>query len=870
MPSKRKRAAKGVQKKSSHKEASFSGFPVLSLLRRIPFITSLLTFAVFLCLGTFLLERWMVGLSWVAFSVCLLMAWRVRLEPDPPFKPLYILAWIGGVGLTLYGFLAIPAMTSQLPWVPSFHALQPWPSSMAGLCLVGLAYGGFRERSGKISELSAWVTGAWLILILGVAAWMRLKNCWDPWPGYGFDSAVSMIVSHTALDFADERFLIFPYSAQPPFYEYLIALGFWFFPHVSSIAMQKIIWALIDLAAVGFHYLLGRELGGRRTGLLLAAAIVLSKPMLVLCMSTMNPVTVPLTMGVFMYFTVRYFRTPDLKNAILWGAAVAFGAYTIAYLRPFLWGCPVAVMAFTLWRYRSCRDRWYWIAGLGVTLLWTYLFFFLNDFIPKSLKVDPWVIKATLVLFALVVYKVKREAGRSTPHQALFTTLSGVFVAGLLLYPIVTHPLFSGYPASYSIFNSEHPEYQKITPHLLLERFKFVFDALFTDSPDDGSFNFAGEAFFSLTSIPWVLVGLAWWFVRPGWKGTFVLFCFGLAAVPHYMSQHSHGGRLGGMMTPLLLLGAIGVDLFWRELESLKGARLWSLLFLLLLGAYSWWAVGTLNYRFDVIWPQQTNSKVAIFKEVRLDAPSHRLYLWDDDAWMSFFTMSAMVDEGYDVYVIDPKGAEVPVVAGKKPQDVVVYLNGANEKILKKMMKNFPSAKRKDVFLPSQSSKDLPLLVKLYIDGNDLRWGQPFGKLFFQRVKVDENSWRCRSYKFRNGLSRAVIRREDWLTGALGPLPNPAPVETVQADGVIHVPQDGKYDFSVAGGNFAVMTVDGERVLNYRPRFGKPSKGEAGTIRLKAGEHRVVLWTYLQMGLNLPEIKVRFPGGTEDHLLGTF
>jgi hypothetical protein len=95
-------------------------------------------------------------------------------------------------------------------------------------------------------------------------------------------------------------------------------------------------------------------------------------------------------------------------------------------------------------------------------------------------------------------------------------------------------------------------------------------------------------------------------------------------------------------------------------------------------------------------------------------------------------------------------------------------------------------------------------------------------------------------------------------------------VETVRADGSIRVPADGKYVFSVAGGNFAVMDVDGKRVLDYRPSFRVASTGQEKKISLKAGEHRVVLWTYLQVGLGLPPVKVRFPGETTERPLGSF
>lgn len=833
-------------------------------------------YVLFLLLGYFLLSERKVILGFAGLFLSVLAAWRVQSLKKPFLPGLLAFGWVAGILFVLYGFLAIPAMRIYLPWAPT-HLVPTLPMASMGFVLL---IGGFAwlRADEKDPGPGSWVSRFWLAVILGVAAWMRLKDFHNPVPQYWFDTCLANIQARNTADFPDERFLIFPYSAQPPFYEYVITLGYWIFPGISSIVLQKFVWALFDLVSIWIHYLLGKEAGGRRTGLILAAAMAFSKPMLTLCVSGMNPVTVSLTLGVMMLFTLRYFNRPDLKHSLQWGAAVGFGAYTIAYVRPFLWWLPVAVLAATLWRHRKTRQRLFWGLGAGVLALWTYLYFQVNDFLPaflakNALISNRWTLLAVAVGFALLYRKEKQAAVKSPEARSLVTTLAGLVCAAFLIYPMASNTLFSGWAMSNSVFNIHHPNYNPGGVNFLymLKQFWGVFEAMFIYLNERQDMSLQNEAFFSLSCVPLAFVAAAWFLVKRRWKETFILLSVGIGMIPHTFSLLSHSGRMMSLVTPLFLLGAMGLDGFIRGLRGLKGGKVLAFLAVLGLLGYAVWNVHAMTYRFDKILPKHPSNEYVIFQEIRKDFPRYRIYLWENGGWCNTYPMSALVDEGEEVFNFNPdKGNEVPVLPGKAPPDVAIYFQGNDEKILAGLHKAFPRARFEETFAPNQSTSwKHGLLGRVYIEGKDLEKGRPFGKPFLTPKPVPEGAWRYLSYLYKNGLGYGIIRREDWVSGALGTLPLSLPLESVVVEGNLHIPMDGKYQFSVKGANFAVLDLNGKRVLDFRPSQEKP-ENFSKKVSLKAGDYRVHLRTFLQMGLNMPPITVQFPGEIQERPLGSF
>ncbi len=826
-------------------------------------------FGVFLALGYFFLDRDLSWLGAACLVLCLVTAWKINRSSQSSFQFFYFFAWISGLVIFLNSFVELPSMTRYLPWALPFHPISPWPAAMVGLMLVLLGFAGFKDNVAKYEDLNPWAARFCLGVLLAVTAWVRLRNTQGPWLGYDFDSASLMMDARNVCDFPYYRQLFFYDNASPPFDIYYAAGWCALFPKVSSIVLQKYLMTSLELITFWVHYLLGKELGGRRVGLFLVLALATSKPLLVSCISGCNS-SILLAVGFILLFTFRFLKNPDLKHALQWGVMVGFGGYFYTTVRTYLWLAPVILLAVALWHNRKAKEPWPWVLGTAVITFLTYLFFFINGFLPRVLAPNRFVLWSLLAVLAWFFYKATKTSKMSSGVKELLTVVIGVCVMCLVFYPIGSNPVFSSYASQFSIFNKDNPAYPQggMSVSFLLYRAQWVFGALFSGVPDNPKFSFPGEAFFNLASMPWIVMGLAWWLGRPSWKGAFLVLGIGVGALPYLLSFDGSTGRLRGLITPLFLLGAIGFDVFWRRIRTFPGGRFWPLLGLAVLLLYGKWAVEILNYRDDVLWAQQPSRDEFVFEQIRKDTPKYRIYLWADGL-CNDQTISVLVDEGEVVYGINTPGALVPQQEGAKLPDVVVYMDGTNSDNLKRMEKAFPQARVEEVHCPGVPG--YPLLVKLYIEGKDLKGGEPFGnKPYFSIVDIPEGAWCCRTYKFNVGLGHGVIRREDWLTGPLGPLPDAHPLETVSVEGTMSIPKDGKCRFSVGAGNCVVMEVDGRRVFDYRPSSAAPSEGKTQMVELKTGVHRVLLRSCLQIGIALPEVKVRFPGETTDRPLGSF
>jgi hypothetical protein len=255
---------------------------------------------------------------------------------------------LGGVLSLLNGLSSLDTMTHWLPKPFPFHADSALPYAAGGFFLLLFAFRWIREEPIG-PEHPRWTLGI-LGLILAAGAFLRIypPNGIDPL--WSEDYAIMLNEGRTAADISEARPLIFEYCSHQPLMPYLLALGYALIPKISALLLMKIVWALVDGAAIWVHYLLGREVAGRRVGLILAAAFAFSKPGIANCVCHQQIVTTPLALGLSLLFTLRFLRKPDKTHALYWAVAVAFGAYCYTGIHPYLWFSPVAAMVYLLLR----------------------------------------------------------------------------------------------------------------------------------------------------------------------------------------------------------------------------------------------------------------------------------------------------------------------------------------------------------------------------------------------------------------------------------------------------------------------------------------------------------------------------------------
>jgi hypothetical protein len=277
-----------------------------------------------------------------------------------------------------------------------------------------------------------------------------------------------------------------------------------------------------------------------------------------------------------------------------------------------------------------------------------------------------------------------------------------------------------------------------------------------------------------------------------------------------------------------------------------------------------------MHHRWYTVLPLNPSNEVVIHGALRQEPAGRRIYLFDEGMWCSTFALGPML-EGREVYRLDEKGADVPAGPDQEAPEAVVYLSGQREEVIARLAREFPHGRLEDTFAPNQpKGYHRGLLVRYIIPPKDLRRAPTSGpRRLLNLREVPPGAWRVLQYHHRYGLGLGVLRGESWVEDPLGPLPLAHPMLPSAAWGEITTPRDGEYRFSVETGNFAVLWVDGRRVLDLRPKYPERPT-QVRSVRLTAGTHRVEFRTFFQMGLAFPPVKVRFPGETEERPLGSF
>jgi hypothetical protein len=747
-------------------------------------------------------------------------------------------------------------------WLPSLPAPTPPPALALPLVVVGFILLGeaFRRPLETLPvPFGSWPARLLLGLILIAGLLLRLLPLDEPNPFWNDDSAFGVVEPRTALDFPDARPLIFDYGSSQPFLPYLVALAYVFFPDAAPLHVQKAIWGLLDALAIGVAYLLGKELGGRRTGLVLAAAIALSKPVIANCVSASVPVTTPLALGLALLFTFRFLREPDAKHALQWGVATAFGAYCYHATRPLLWFMPLAVIAW----------RWAWppVPGaprrasfaIGVAAVWTY-----GAMRVGILPALPGVGHPASLAAASLLAAVLLITGLRSRKDGQRPLTLGLLAAGLLMAPMLLHPLFSGHQQVASVFNPANEFYPKegLTPSFWRGHLGRSLGAFFGSFADREELGLPNEALWSLHSSPLVLAGLAWAIVRRERRVTFLLACAFVGFLPHFFSFGSHTGRLMGAVVSLLVMGAVSWGVLWSAAAG-RGriARLAAGFLLLLWGA---WAFQAMTYRFQVAPYRNVTTVLRVLRTLREDLPRRRIYLAESEYVPSWALNPLLGDRG-DILRFDRKTNEVPRHAGGPAPDVMVLLHGSDNAMRDRLVREFPKGRLQEVRGEGLAPGDMPFFYRFYLDGKDVP-REP-GRLF-RAVDVPEGAWTRRYYAHRFGLGHGLVERAEWVADPLAPTPRARPNQAIVIRGTLRIAGAGRYRFGTRGWNFAVLDVGGRRALDHRPTdrgYGR----DRGSLHLEAGDYPVVLRSVFRAGLTLPPVTMQGPDDAEPRPLGS-
>jgi len=718
-----------------------------------------------------------------------------------------------------------------------------------------------------------------LATILGVGLLLRLYHFHEPYTLYWDDTAISMTDARNASEISNYYF-IFPFSNRQPFYQYLAILGCGLFPAASNIVLQRVLWAGLDLVTLWLTYLLGKETGGRRLGLLMALFGAVSKPLLVDCLTGHPSISAPLGIALCLLTTFRFVHRSSVSRAVSWGLSIGFLAYCYQTSWTYLGLVPLLMGAWIQWiRKKGLGGRWD-NKNLGMTALmgcgWIVWFLSYMGYLPSAPGTSPKLIGILWIILAGCLFAFERKNPDPAGFRERERWVLGLGVASIFMFPMVTDPRFAEHIHSVSVFHPNgHLAYSAETWGIIRNKIVNFIQYFFTSGADHSDMSVPGEAFFSPNSQPLAILALAWVLARPTAVGAFLSICVAGAVLPQVMSIDPHTGKLLGLVTPLDMMAGLGILLF-KDLFFIGRLRRGGRILLAMgMAVYLVWGAQLMYRRFYVWLPTLGNGNTITYSKVAQDSGHARVFLYQNGGIYTFQTQ-CILDDGLGAHWLGDQPEILDLEDGEAPWDIVVYVADNQSAAVARLKREYPEASWEGTRTGDREHGNGPILWRVFIRSADIPESKGKGGTWFQFHQVPKGWWHRKLFAFFGGpgLARGLIWVEDRIPRLEEPYPVDAGAHTASIEGAVSVPVDGNYTWKFTSANHMVIDVDG-RELFYKRNLtfdNKPvgvyglSNGEK-TIFMKAGIHRILIRLVYQEEILTPRVTVRFPGEKADRRL---
>ena len=755
---------------------------------------------------------------------------------------------LGGWGLTFLALLNLRNYHLVLP--PHFPALPIpfWPALLAGFVLMVL---GLRRISVDLPlpDLSPWTARIGFVLLFVLAAAFRLFDA-DRAPGLlADDHFIFCQQVRGILDYGQHPFL-FSYGWTEPLFNYAVAFIWWLMPHATGMTALRVTSALFDLATVGVFYLLGKEAGGRRMGLILMAMGAVSKGLIEISDYSQRCHLVILACALTLLFLFRVFRRPVMSNFLGVAFALAFGAYTYAPFRPWV---PAVVAGLMIWILSQPgskpKSRWGWTLAAAFPAAWCALFAFQNIPAMGHLGLarfffEGWGGIPILAFLAFCLFKVWRE-----DRGLVFQWVLAALLVALVHLPLWIDPHYTEHTNQEVILNARH----QLSPLTALkgtfENVRSAFQLLFSwDAPNysnDPHHPIQDDSFLDFYLSLFGALGLACLWVRMNWEKVTLLTFFAVGLLPFVMTPGPHAFRILACLAPLYLTAAWGADRLWRVF-ALAFKRIGKPVgTVLLLGIGAWALYSTLH--LTELWRQQRLIDPMSADVIKSELSNDRVYLLRDQNYFVGFPQHLLSD-GKDVH-LGLSSNPIDLAAGERGKDlaVMMYVNDPN---VERLRKEFPSAVWKE--------------MKSYQGYVEMRWmvvafddlSESPDQMFYIR-RVPQNTWR-REFFTDYGLARGLNLLEDRVVHWGDPAENlPAGwggFFTERVTGHWTVPTPGRYLIKLHTLNTTRVLIDGRLVVQMAP--GEKDIDQTAEVGLTAGPHTVEALSALAAENHMPAVLV--------------
>jgi hypothetical protein len=778
-------------------------------------------------------------------------------------------------------WLTLPPFHFLIPGLKSFQWFPPAWMAAAGFILTLAA---FRvEQNGKLwNDIPSREAKAWLFLILCLGAVLRLWRFWEPHPTLGYDPFWEIMEARNTVELGRYD-LILPMGSREPLFHYVLASLWWLFPEASPFVVSRAGSLLLDLAAVWVFYLLGREVAGRRVGLVAAALGAVSKPMVIMTLACTRGIAVTAAAGLVMLFTLRVFKRPDLKHFLQWGAVLGAAAYTYTGVRVLLAWAVLSVLAafWAGWIRKSQTPPVNFLLAqrLAVpTLVLAGGGWFVLEFIKKNAYISfqhpalnflgqPVFLAALLAVAVTAWFALEFK---QTTHCAtgLKNWFPAMLAACLLALPLVLKPGFSHHVSECSVFKNRSPgEAWAFLPVKIQE----LFSTLFLgggNAHDRGDMNILGDSYLDVLSIPAVLLGMSFLLARCKPQRAW-LFLAALAGIlPQVFSDDPHSVKLLSGLPGFFVLAALALEHMWGRLRTLwpgrfAGTAAAALAWLLVLAC-----AAVVNDRIWGAFAKQADPNITTARCVLRESADKRIYIATVADYFLNHQLSIHLD-GRNIYRLRDKNP-VYLKPGETVPAVVLFYPKDNEypeaEIMReKISRVFPGA-------PSTAIPEIGWGRSLWRMELPPEAIEKVGNGLFLVQKADSASWKRSFISYPYGLARgSVVWLEESVKLPHAPAPQEPENQSCRIRGSITVPWDGKVLFSVSSKSYLRLIIDGRTVLKNQPALWRkePPAISRGTVRLKAGVHAAEIRVYRREE-EMPVVQVTLPGEKTPKNLGDF
>ncbi|HVZ80837.1 MAG TPA: PA14 domain-containing protein [bacterium] len=752
--------------------------------------------------------------------------------------------------LVLLALLSLPNAKFVFPYAEWFAHLPFYPFFLMGF--VGLVY--FLRQVTEAShepDLGSRWSRPIFFLILGVGALLRLYDlhrqtgCYDNDHWIYANEALQIMV-------AGDRPVLLPYGTREPLFAYFSAALWSLAPKTTAIVAMRLSSVAVDLLILWSFYLLGKEAGGRRAGLILMAMGALSKTLIQISKINFGFHADVLACALAVLFLFRLLKDPKLRHFLQWGGALVLGSYIYVAFR--LW-TPVLIGGVWLWSMVRPQTRpqgplpvalaW------AVMIAWSFAFFYVNRTLPHEWG---WVqffghgggfILLVLVLVGLYVKVGLDGRGR----EPIWKWASGALLTALLLMPLWSQPGYSDHPNEMVIFHPRFGLTQWEAWKYVLHNIWTGFQMIFSYDPENPFWNLPpmkGDSYMDLFVPAFGTVALAAFVGRPRLIQACVLGLFWVGYASFFVTHGAHSNRLMAALLPLYLIAAWGAYRLWQVFRSspLAHGRAWGTALFIL------WAGWTLvaNYRIleqwmAMRWPDALAQDVLNTPPL----PQDRVYLTPNEGHFGEGTLD-LVCEGRDAH-LSLASNPIDLVEGTRGKDLAVIIWGGDDPIREKLERAFPGGTW------HERKSEWPI--------TSLKWiTVPFDRLkrdprdyFYVRYTPASYWWR--RFYMGLGLGRGMIRFEDRSARWNDSLP-PSFVRgenTGRIDGTWMVTRPGTYEIRFRTSCNTQLWLDGKKVLEMQRAVGDLER--KSRLELSAGPHAVELLTAFTLEHSFPAVRVR-------------